>query len=183
MMKEAVVLWDPGSTLSFITFDLARSLNLKGQPLELEIFTVGGEKKVINSQKYTVLFLDSNSQEVAMEVYGIDQISTGIEEVNIDCMVQLFTNKDAKKAKRPASGVISLLIGFSYAAYHPVKIEANGHLLLMKNRFGIIVAGTHPEIQETTRTLVKHAIVLHVTASIEEFHNIESLGVTCRPKC
>ena len=183
MRKEAMVLWDPGSTLSFITFDLARSLDLKDQPVELEIFTVGGEKKVISSQKYTVVFFYSNSQEVAMEVFGIDQISTGIEKVSIDGMVQLFSNEDAKKAKRPASGVIGLLIGFSYAAYHPVKIEEVGHLLLMKNRFEIIVAGTHPEIQETTRTLVKHVIGLHVAANIEEFHNIESLGVTCHPKC
>jgi hypothetical protein len=53
----------------------------------------------------------------------------------------------------------------------------------MKNRFGHIIAGTHPSIQETTRKLVKHATVLHVEARMEEFHSIESLGVTCYPKC
>jgi len=183
MRKEAVVLWDSGSTLSFITFDLARSLDLRGQPVELEIFTLGGEKKNISSQKYIIVLFDSNNQEVTMEVFGIDQISTKIEKVSIDGMMQLFTHEDAIKARRPATGEIGLLIGFSYAAYHPVKIEEVGHLLLMKNRFGIIVAGTHPEIQETTRTLVKHAIVLHLQANVEEFHNIESLGVTCYPRC
>ena len=43
--KRVVGLWDPGSTLSFITFDLASELSLQGQPVKLEIFTVGGVTK------------------------------------------------------------------------------------------------------------------------------------------
>ena len=81
------------------------------------------------------------------------------------------------------SGSVGLLIGFSYAAYQPVKIEGVGHLLLMRNRFGSIIAGSHPTIKETTRKVVKHAIVLHSLGNFEEFQSIESLGVVCSPKC
>ena len=80
------------------------------------------------------------------------------------------------------SGSVGLLIGFSYAAYQPVKIEGVGHLLLMRNRFGSIIAGSHPTIKETTRKVVKHAIVLHSLGNFEEFQSIESLGVVCSPK-
>ena len=39
---NANVLWDAGSTLSFITFELAGKLKLVGNPVNLEIVTVGG---------------------------------------------------------------------------------------------------------------------------------------------
>ena len=181
--KEVVGLWDPGSTLSFITFGLAKQLNLQGQPLHLEIFTVGGEKNRIESQRYVIVIIDRNSQEVKMDVLGIDQISTCIERIDVGGVSKLFSNKEARKVERPASGMIDLLIGFSYAAFHPVKVEEVGHLLLMENRFGLVIAGTHPNVKETTKKVVKHAIVLHMSVKVEEFFNVESLGVTCSPKC
>ena len=116
-------LWDPGSTLSFITFRLAKQLNLQGQPLDLEIFTVGGEKKRIESQRYVIVIIDRNSQEVKIDVLGIDQLSTCKERVDVGGVSQLFSNKEASKVEHPASGTIDLLIGFSYAAFHPVKVE------------------------------------------------------------
>ena len=42
-------LWDAGSQLSFITFQLAKDLMLEGKPVALEIETVGGEFRKINS--------------------------------------------------------------------------------------------------------------------------------------
>ena len=88
---------------------------------------------------------------------------------------KLFQNEEAKQVERPTSGSVDLLIGFSYAAYHPVKVEGVGHLLFMRNRFGGLIAGSHSTIQKTTKKLVKHAIVHHSVANIEEFHSIESL--------
>ena len=46
-----------------------------------------------------------------------------------------------------------------------------------------MIAGTHPSVNETTQKLVKHAKVLHIEAQIEQFHSVESLGVSCLPKC
>ena len=180
---EAACIWDPGSTLSFITFALARKLRLQGEPVELEICTVGGVETKINSQRYNLALFDRHGKEVLIEVLGIEQISTNVENVNLDGILKLFSKVGVSEVDRPSSGPVDLLIGYSYAGYHPVKIESNGHLLLMENRFGYIIAGSHQDIAENTRKLVQHAVVLHVDVAIEKFHSIESLGVACNPSC
>ena len=50
----------------------------------------------------------------------------------------------------------------------------------MHNRFGVILAGSHPELLEMTRTLVKHAKVLHISAKQEDFYTTES-GLCLHP--
>ena len=50
--RSVIGLWDPGSTLSFITISLAEELKLQGRPVELEIVTVGGITTKINSKRY-----------------------------------------------------------------------------------------------------------------------------------
>ena len=41
-MLKANALWDGGSTLSFITFKKAKSLNLQGRPIKLGMEVVSG---------------------------------------------------------------------------------------------------------------------------------------------
>ena len=62
--RNAIGLWDPGSTLSFVTFGLADELELEGHPVELEICTVGGAVTKISSRKYYVSVFDHNGQDV-----------------------------------------------------------------------------------------------------------------------
>ena len=181
--KRVVGLWDPGSTLSFITFDLASKLSLQGRPVELEIVTVGGVTTKVNSKKYNLSVFDASGNDVKVELLGIEQISTETDMVDIGKLAELFTHMKAPEAKRPGASKVDLLLGFDYAAYHPVSIECVDHLLLMENRFGCLIAGTHPSVNETTQKLVKHAKVLHIEAQIEQFHSVESLGVSCSPKC
>ena len=183
MRRAAIGLWDPGSTLSFITFDLAAELGLQGQPVELEIVTVGGVLTKVNSKRYHMSLFDAVGCEVKVEVLGIEQISTEASFVDVEPMRKLFANENAGKANRPGPGKVDLLFGFDCAAYHPVNIECVGHLLLMENRFGYLIAGTHPSVKETAQKLVKHIKVLHIEAQVEQFHSVESLGVNCTPKC
>ena len=183
MRRTAIGLWDPGSTLSFITFDLAAELGLQGQPVQLEIVTVGGVLTKVNSKRYHMSLFDAVGCEVKVEVLGIEQISTEASFVDIEPMRKLFANQNAGKANRPCPGKVDLLFGFDCAAYHPVNIECVGHLLLMENRFGYLIAGTHPSVNETAQKLVKHIKVLHIEAQVEQFHSVESLGVNCTPKC
>ena len=181
--REVAGIWDPGSTLSFITFALADELCLHGEPVELEICTVGGIETKLKSQKYQLLLFDRKGREVQVEVLGIEEISTNIESVDLKGVLDLFQMGGAAEVDRPDSGSVDLLIGFSYAGYHPVKVESKGHLLLMENNFGYLVAGSHPEISEGTKRLVKHAVVLRIEANMDKFHSIESLGVSCNPSC
>ena len=175
-------LWDAGSTICLITFRLANKLQLHGDKVRLEILTVGGQSKQVDSQRYTVFIRDKVGKLVDIEVLGIDQISTDIELVDISGIMHQFEKSEAKNVTRPASGNIDMLIGFQYAAYHPLCLEAVEHLLLMENRFGILIAGSHPNLKEKTRKLVKHATVLHVTDP-SEFFSMESLGISCTPAC
>ena len=119
---------------------------------------------MINSNQYVISIRDTYSNIVEMEVLGIEEISTNIENIEFSRVLAEFQNKDASTISRPAGVKIDILIGYQYAAYHPVPIEAVGHLLLMKNRFGVLIAGSHKDIQERTKRIVKHATVLHMKA-------------------
>ena len=129
----AVTLWDAGSTLCFITFQFANKMQLRGDPVKLEIVTVGGEVQQIESYRYIVFIRDQEGQVIEMEVLGIQKISTHIEFIDTSGIVSKFKNNEAKHVSRPVDGSIDMLIGFQYAAYHPICIEAIEHLLLMKN--------------------------------------------------
>lgn len=80
---SAVSMWDPGSTLSFITFGLAKKLGLEGVPIELEICTVGGTITKVNSMKYSISLMDTNGQDIQIEVLGIETISTDVEAIDL----------------------------------------------------------------------------------------------------
>jgi len=180
--KSAVALWDAGSTLCFVTFDLAKELQLQGNPITLDITTVGGGCSKVNSQKYAIWIEDENGNCIKFEVFGIEKISSEICKVDVSDLVKEFKNPQKCKLSRPLEGTIDLLIGYQYAAYHPAPVESVDHLLLMKNRCGVILAGSHPECTEMTKQIVKYAKVLH-SISAEDFYNIESLGVSCIPAC
>ena len=85
-----------------------------------------------------------------------------------------FQNASAREINRPYGGEIDMLIGIQYAAYHPTCIEARGHLVLSQNRFGHIIAGSHPDIQENTTKLVSHAIVLNTNCKSDQFFELEN---------
>ena len=78
------MLWDGGSTLSFITIEKARSLKLKGRPVKLKIVTFGGVQKTIDSELYKVTLLGKNGVKVFIEVLGIERISTPMNAVNFE---------------------------------------------------------------------------------------------------
>ena len=99
---STVNMWDPGSTLSFITFDLAEEeLKLEGVPVELEICTVGGAVTKVNSKKYCISVFDTNGQDVQIEVLGIETISTDVEAIDLTEVKKLFTNEEVKCVERP----------------------------------------------------------------------------------
>ena len=64
MQSPINVLWDGGSTRSFITFELAKRLKLSGQKIKLEIVKVGGEKNILDSGRYELCFTDKHGDTV-----------------------------------------------------------------------------------------------------------------------
>ena len=177
------VLWDGGATLSLITFRKANQLNLVGEEVKLTVVKVGGKIEEMKSYKYELVLIDSCLKKVSFFVYGIKKISTKLEAVNVDGVTKWFKRVLVDEIRRP-TGEIDVIIGFEYAAYHPTKIQSNEHLLLMGNRFGRCIGGSHQLIQEKAKKLVKHAYVNHVRCmEIGEFFENESLVMNCKPLC
>lgn len=178
------VLGDSGAPLCFIiTNDKAKAELLNGTKVELSIIKVGGDNEKITSTRYKLSLIDKQDQEVKFDVYGIDKITSDIQSVNVNGIVQLFKNISEEDISRP-SGTIDVLIGYEYAAYHTQNEQTSGHLLLLKNRFGRCIGGTHPLIKETTRNhMLDHINVNIAIVRVEDFYNIENLGISCSPRC
>ena len=183
MQSPINVLWDGGSRLSFITFELAKRLKLSSQRVKLEIVKVGGETNILGSRRYELCLIDKHGDTVTIEVLGIDNISTDIVEVKLDGILKLFDGLEATDLNRPRHGRIDCLIRYQYAAFHPTKKCAVDHLLLLENRFGYVIGGSYPILVDNTKKLVQHAKVHHATGRVEDFYAMENLGIECRPRC
>ena len=181
----ANVMWDNAASLCFITNAKAKQEKLKGVKVNLSIVKIGGQTQKIETMKYKLPLLDKQGHAVEFEVYGINKITSDIEHVNVESIVHLFRNVTKEEIARPA-GPVDVLIGYEYAAYHPEREQNIGHLVLLKNRFGRCVGGTHPLLKEVYMTHnLRNAKVNTIVGkvNIEDFYTIEALGVQCKPKC
>ena len=176
------VMWDDGSTLSLITFEKAKVMGLKGSDVNLDIDTVGGQTKKLRSKRFKLPLIDKKGELVEISALGIDKISTHIPQINVEEALKEFKMPTSSNVSRP-KGEIDCLIGFEYAGYHPVKINAKRHLLLMENRFGLIIAGHQTKETCMNQTIVAHEVVQHAVGNISEFLTMEELGIQCQPQC
>ena len=155
------------------------------EKIRIEIVKVGGVVEELDSFRYSITLVDKSGSAIKIAVLGIERISSDIKAVNIDGVTRLFKSPKARDVDRPKEGEVDCLIGYKYAAFHPNCIQAIGHLLLLHNRFGTIIGGTHSKLEEKTRTIVQHVVVHHanVNVQMEDFYSIERLGVVCSPRC
>ena len=180
----ANVLWDNGASLCFITNKKAKEEKLTGINAQLSVVKVGGVNEKLTSRKYELTLIDKRGQELQIDVYGIDKITSDIQTINLDGVHRLFRNVTKREITRP-TGEVDVLIGFEYAGFHPQKEQSSEHLLLLKNRFGRCLGGTHPQIKERNERRELNSVqVLHSTSStVEDFYNIKNLGIECIPRC
>ncbi|XP_071954191.1 uncharacterized protein [Antedon mediterranea] len=177
--NELNTLWDSCATASLITHDAAKRIKAKGRPVKISMTKVGGQTECIDSMKYKILLNDNMGNCVAVEAYGIPKITAKIGNQNLENLAKIL-NVYPEQVKRP-TGEVDLLVGYEYAGYHPTKIKACGHLVLLKNQFGQCIGGSHPSIEweEGAGILVNYV----KTTSFDDFLTIESMGVNCQPKC
>lgn len=83
-------MWDNAASISLITNKRAPEEKLKGIRLELSIVIVGAKSEKIASEKYRLRLIDKKGQIVEFDVYGIEKITSDIQSINIDGIVQLF---------------------------------------------------------------------------------------------
>ena len=153
--------------------------------LNLSIVKLGGQNETIETMKYKLPLLDKQGHVVEFEVYGINKITSDIEQVDVESIAHLFRNIAKDEIARPA-GPVDVLIGYEYAAYHLEREQNIDHLVLLKNRFGRCVGGTHPLLKKMCmahdlRNARVNTIVSKV--NIDDFYTIEALGVQCKPRC
>ena len=141
---------------------------------------IGGVKGREDSYRYRVPFIDREGKVRTIVAYGIERITNNISSINIYEVNKLFHGSNIPVVQRP-SGTVDLLVGFDYAAWHPIKQQAVEHLLLLSNIFGKCIGGRHPYVSECTEKKVIDVSVSHV--SLSEFFTIESLGVECNLNC
>ena len=186
----ANVLWDSGSTISLITDQKAKELGLKGTPCTLAIVGVGCVREEVQTLKYSLKLLDEEGEEVEFQVYGMKKISSPISPVDTSHVRLKAEEHQYLDVSRP-QGEVEVLIGMDYAGFHPVRIQSVDHLLIMQNRFGVCLGGSHPELREYTDRLSpcgpEYAVML-LTASthmvnVDEFFTIEAMGIECTPRC
>jgi len=173
------ILWDSGAQVTMITFKKAKELELTGVKTKITIVKIGGEKEIVDSRLYDVPVHDSEGAIEVFKAYGINQISTAIEASNTESLASLF-QIEAAQVQRP-HGEIDMLVGFEYAGFHPQREKSIDHLLLMSNKFGRCIGGSHNKIIEKTQLLLQEAQVTHAAVKLEDFYNAESLGVSCQP--
>ena len=143
--------WDSGATISLIRKEKAIELGLKGTPVLLNVTTVGGVERKENSHKYQVPLINQNGQIKVINAYSMEKITNEISSINISTIKKLISNIDPYEICRPV-GTVDLLIGFEYAAWHPVQLQAIGHLLVLSNMFGKCLGGSHPLIYENLQS-------------------------------
>ena len=182
-MKPLTVFFDGGATISLITFSAAAMLGLQGKEVALTVTKIGGNQEKMNSYVYTLPLLDKGRKVVEFQVYGIDRISTNVKAIDVKGVLHLFKDVRKEDLQRPA-GEINVLMGFEYAGYHPVREQAAVHLLVMHNRFGKCLGGYHDLLAEGTRKVIQHVLIHSLgIIKIEDFYNMEAMGVNCNPKC
>ena len=140
---------------------------------------------LLDSFRYNVTLVDKAGLPTNVTVLGIERISSDMNAVDIDGVRKLLKSPKAQDVDRPKEGEIDCLVGYEYAAFHPVRIQAIGHLLLLHNRFGAVIGGKLPKLIENTKRIVQHVMMYYgnVNIQMEDFYSIERLGVDCSPRC
>ena len=75
------ILWDGGSTLSFITFEQAKKLKLVGEKVQLEIVKVRGVDEELKSLRNNLALVNNAGSTITVSVLGIERISSDIKVV------------------------------------------------------------------------------------------------------
>ena len=83
----------------------------------------------------------------------MNNISTEVKQIKVEDVIGLFEGVRVEEVRRPY-GSIDVLIGFEYAGCHPVKRLSVENLLILGNRFGKCLGGSHPVLKEKARKLL-----------------------------
>ena len=169
------VIWDTAATISLITRETVKRLQLKPKcEVNLSIEKTGGIIDEVDSQVFEVPLKKREGTMEWIEVYSIEKIASSIDAMRWETVLELF-RLSVDQINIP-TGEIDILIGMNYAAFHPRMVEANGQLVLYRNSFGMCLGGSHPCLKNGMNLAISNAKVNHVQVkSVSQFVEIEVL--------
>ena len=80
-----------------------------------------------------------------IQVYGMDEITSHANEIDVSDVVNLFENIRLEDVDRPV-GHIDVLLGLDSCELLPNKVAQIGNLQLMNGPLGYCLRGSHPLI-------------------------------------
>lgn len=197
---ELNTLFDSGADMTMIRNEMANTLGLKGKNVRLSVTKLGDQTVTYNSKEYELILTDKDGNDVNIIAYGIDEITSQIDKVDLSKVRHIFRSVDICALDRPY-GKVDLLIGSDYCSLIPtVKEKVAQNLQLMESAFGMCVYGSHSDITtspgfSSLSNRINHVSgVIHdneiyvehntdLKSQINEFFTVEYLGTDCSPRC
>ena len=170
-----------------ITKEFARKLDLRGKKVQVSFGTILSDK-TLETIEYSITVRDINDCIVTLNLVEVDRISSCVNRID-KCIIDKFFPAFSSLIKVPPSGAVDILIGMQYAGFQPKEVLSQEHLVLYKNRFGLLVAGSVDNADSGTKMdesvmHIRQGIVMHTVGTLERtFFEMEGLGVSCNPKC
>ena len=199
--KHVTILWDSGSDVSLITHKAAARLDTRGRDVDVSIVGVGNNAVVLKSKEYSIPLVDLEGKLHNICAFGMDEITSSVRHICMEQIAARFPNIKTTDISRPEGGV-DMLIGVDHCAILPTVVDTVENIQLLKGPFGYYVRGSLCETgssgkreYENKRILLNHVNVTSrintirvetpaaISASLENFFKVESLGTCCTPKC
>lgn len=197
--QPITVLYDCGSNMSLITHAKARQLGLKGISKNITITKVGKSVEQLPTKQYAVPLTDEMGNVWIVYAYGMGEITTESNEVNMWDLRKIFRLDSNIPLFRP-HGNVDMLIGADCCCLMPQVVKTVDNLQLMRNQFGFCVRGYHPGLRvkgTDSYTLQIHHVSAVITdlsdsriedagsikAKLDDYFLNDNLGIDCKPKC
>ena len=186
-------LFDNGATCSLITESAAKTLNLVGEKIKLNISTVT-DTKAVDSAVYYVPLVDNNNNIHQIRALQVDSILEGLTSPNMSGVKSFFSSSIQRRwhdvSSRP-TGSIDLLIGLDFLRIHPVNVELHNNLRVVSSQFGggLILSGFHPMIKSSSPKMNKDVAAIRHTVNrvsikpIYDFFESDNMGVAPPRRC
>ena len=159
-------------------------MGLKGTPSEISITFVGGVNRLVETKRYKIPLVDLKGHKFLVEAHSINSISGDISQLNISKTKKYFPGINDKILMRPR-GEVDILIGYNYAAWHPIAERSHKHLLVLSNSFGKCIGGNHPEVCEQIEKNEDISFVVNFISSknmLSKFSLVEALRSEFAPR-
>ena len=166
----------------------------------MAITKVGNTTDRVKGKDHNLPLTDAEGKVWQICVYGMDEVSTNIEDSDVSKIIHLFPEISLKDVRQP-KGNIELLIGADCCELLPNMVNQVGSLQLMKNQFGYCLRGSHHNLGSSGKSncvVVQIHFVNGKTTQVNDlrpsekrllkeeldiFFDVDSLGTSCVPKC